>query len=83
MILLEEQHKADNMLKAELGDIFEFEGQLVQVRWMNEGSKSIGFVPLNAEPCPCCGETKRWDMIESSPNFQNGAKPIKTLKGES
>ena len=68
------------MKQAELQDIFEFQGELVQVRWINRGQKSIGFVPLNAKPCPCCGVTKHWDVIESSPDFQNGAKPIKTIK---
>ena len=67
------------MKTAQLQDIFEYEGELVQVRWINQGQRSIGFVPVNAKPCPCCGETKRWDMIESSPNFQNGAKAIKTI----
>lgn len=68
------------MKTANLRDIFEWEGELVEVRWINEGQRSIGFVPVNAEPCPCCGATKHWDIIESSPNFQNGAKPIKTIK---
>jgi hypothetical protein len=67
------------MKTAQLQDIFEFEGELVQVRWINEGHRSIGFVPINAEPCSCCGETKHWDMIEESPNFQNGAKAIKSI----
>lgn len=65
---------------ANLQDVFEWEGQLVEVRWINEGQRSIGFVPVNATPCPCCGEVKHWDIIETSPHFQNCAKPIKTIK---
>ena len=68
------------MKTANLRDIFEYEGQLVRVEWINSGQKSIGFVPINAKPCPCCGVTKHWDVIELSPDFQNGAKPISTIK---
>jgi hypothetical protein len=68
------------MKTAKLGDIFTYEGEVVQVRWINEGHRSIGFVPINAKPCECCGETKRWDIIESSPSFQNNAALIQTLK---
>jgi hypothetical protein len=70
------------MKTAELGDIFEYEGMLVEVKWINPGQKSIGFVPVNTKPCPCCGETKHWDIIESSPNFQNNAKSIQTIKNQ-
>jgi len=70
------------MKTAQLGDIFEYEGELVEVKWINQGQKSIGFAPINAKPCPCCGATKHWDMIESSPNFQNAAKPIETIKNQ-
>jgi len=70
------------MKTAQLGDIFEFEGELVQVQWINQGYKAIGFVPVNAKPCPCCGATKKWEVIESSPLFQQGANPIKTIKGK-
>ncbi len=69
------------MKTAQLGDIFEFEGELVQVQWINQGYKSIGFTPVNAKPCPCCGVTKKWDIIENSPLFQQGANPVKTIKG--
>jgi hypothetical protein len=70
------------MKTAQLGDIFEYEGELVQVQWINQGYKSIGFTPVNAQPCPCCGVTKKWDIIENSPLFQQGANPIKTIKGK-
>lgn len=68
------------MKKAQLEDVFEWEGELVQVKWINEGHRAIGFVPVNAQPCPCCGHTKRWEIIERSPLFQQGAKPISTIK---
>jgi len=68
------------MKTAKLGDIFKFENQLVEVKWINEGHKSIGFVPINAKPCHCCGKVKSWEVIESSPNFQNNAEPINTIK---
>ncbi len=69
------------MKTAQLGDVFEFEGQLVEVKWINPGHKSIGFVPVNAKPCPCCGEIKSWDVVETSLMFQDGAKPVHTIKG--
>jgi hypothetical protein len=69
------------MKKAELGDVFEFEGQIVEVKWINSGQRSIGFMPVNAKPCPCCGETKSWDIIEISPLFQDNVKPVSTIKG--
>lgn len=68
------------MKTANLRDIFEYEGHLVRVEWINLGQKSIGFVPVDAKPCPCCGVTKHWDVIESSPDFQNNAKPVSTIK---
>ena len=66
--------------KVELGDYFEWNGQIVKCEWINEGSRSIGFV--TKEPCPCCGEelTVSNNHIESSPNFQKEAKPIQTIK---
>ncbi len=69
------------MKRAQLEDVFEFEGQLVQVKWINEGHRSIGFIPINAKPCPCCGETKSWDIIEISPLFQDNVKSVSTIKG--
>ena len=68
------------MKTVQLDDVFQFEGQLVQVKWINEGHRSIGFVPINAKPCECCGEVKKWDVIESSPLFQTIAKPVSTIK---
>jgi hypothetical protein len=68
------------MKTAQLGDIFEYQGVLVEVKWINQGYKAIGFVPVNAKPCECCGETKHWDVIESSPNFQEYAIPVQTIK---
>jgi hypothetical protein len=35
---------------------------------------------VNAQPCKCCGEIKEWAEVESSPNFQEAAEPIKTLE---
>ncbi len=67
------------MKTAKLGDIFKYENQLVEVRWINQGEKSIGFIPVNAKPCSCCGEIKSWEVIESSPNFQQSAEPINTI----
>ena len=69
------------MKTAELGDYFEWDGQIVKCEWINEGSKSIGFVIK--EECPHCGGDIRTAMnvIESSPQFQDRAKPIKSIKG--
>ena len=64
---------------AKLGDIFRYENQLVEVRWINQGYKSIGFVPINAKPCSCCGEIKRYELIENSPAFQENAKEVNTI----
>ena len=64
---------------AKLGDIFIYENQLVEVRWINQGYKSIGFVPINAKPCSCCGEIKSYELIENSPAFQENAKEVNTI----
>lgn len=67
-------------MKAELQDYFLWEGKLCQVISINRGDKSIGFKEVGSKPCPTCGEEKWYDVIESSPLFQENAKPINTIK---
>jgi hypothetical protein len=67
------------MITAKLNDIFYYNCELVEVVAINEGHRSIIFQPLIAERCPCCGEIKQYNVIEQSPNFQNGAKPVPTI----
>jgi len=68
------------MKTVELGDYFLWNGQITKCQWINTGSKSIGFV--TKAKCPHCGVEidDIHNEIESSPNFQNEAEPIKTIK---
>ena len=66
-----------------LGDYFEWNGQIVKCEWINPGSKSIGFTTIQNHACERCGHENKiitgHDHIESSPNFQEGAKSIQTI----
>lgn len=70
-------------LKAELGDYLEYDGKLMKVIAIAEG-KTIIMEPVGHDnaKCPECGYSykKQIDSLESCPNFQNGANPIKTIK---
>lgn len=71
------------MIKAELNDYLEWEGRIYQVKWINPGSRSIGAESIDQSKCPHCGGDigkDTFDMIESSPLFQENAKPIQTIK---
>lgn len=68
------------MKRAELGDIFLYNGDLVKVIGINDGQRSIIFQDVDAEICECCGEIKQYNIIESSPLFQDYSEPVKTIK---
>ena len=72
------------MITAKLGDYFDWEGQIVKVEWINPGEKSIGFSITKKHKCKSCGEETEYkghhDIIESSPCFQQTAKPLQTIK---
>jgi hypothetical protein len=68
------------MITAQLGDLFYYDGQLMKVVGINEGNRSIIFEPINSENCPFCGEKKQYNVIEQSPNFQQNAKPVDTIR---
>ena len=68
------------MKKANLGDIFLYQCKLVEVVAINEGHRSIVFQEINPKRCECCGEIKQYDIIESSPLFQENSEPIQTIK---
>ena len=72
------------MITAELNDYFEWNGEITKCQWINTGSKSIGFVITKTVKCPNCGEfheiESSMNVIESSPQFQDIAKPINTIK---
>lgn len=74
------------MKTAQLGDVFEWNGQIVKCEWINEGSKSIGFVIKKTVTCPHCKGLHQvdegYDIIESSPLFQKNAEPVKTITEE-
>lgn len=63
-----------------LGDYFEWEGQIVECKWITGNARAIGFTVK--KPCPHCGELLEQSMnvIESSPLFQNTANPIQTIQ---
>lgn len=71
------------MKTAQLGDIFEWNGQIVKCEWINPGEKSIGFKIKSEITCPHCKTElelfQAIDVIESSPAFQEGAKAVKTI----
>ena len=71
------------MKTAQLGDYFDWNGQIVRVEWMSEGKKSIGFKVKTMVTCPHCKEQHEiiegYDVIESSPMFQENANPIKSI----
>lgn len=71
------------MITAELGDYFMWSDQVVKVHAINPGSKAICFMVKEPMVCPDCGKIfqieKEFSVIESSPLFQENAKPIPTL----
>jgi len=64
---------------AKLGNKFLWHGELTEVVTIITNQKVIGFKTIGE--CPHCGkEVDVWhDEVESSPNFQEGAKPITTI----
>lgn len=69
------------MITAEVGDIFYYNCELVEVVSVVQGQKVVFFKPVNATTCKCCGQVIGWGTaVESSPNFQEGAKPVPTIK---
>ncbi len=71
------------MKTAKLGDFFLWEGKVVKVEWVNDGYRAIGFKTTEDIECPYCNKTHEievgHEVIESSNNFQEGAKPIQTI----
>ena len=65
----------------QLGNVFKWKGVLTVVEWINEGKRSIGFITKGTGVCPHCGAAvdEDWDIIESSPNWTEGAKPVETI----
>jgi len=71
------------MKTAKLGDILKWKGKLVEVRWINEGHKSIGMVSFEDKLCPHCHKPigkYEVEHIESSALFQESAEPVKTIE---
>lgn len=71
------------MKTANLGDYFKWKGQIVLCQWLGLGQKTIGFIVKRKVTCPHCkGEheiEEGYDVVESSPLFQENAEPIKTI----
>jgi hypothetical protein len=70
------------MKTAQLGDYLLWEGRVVKVLFINPGSKAIGMETLEDKKCPHCGGSlgkEQFEIIESSPMFQEGAKPLQTI----
>lgn len=68
------------MKRAKLNDVFLWEGELVEVFAVSENERVVVFKPTGKEPCPECGHDHRSGVIESSPLFQERAKPVATLE---
>lgn len=72
------------MKTANLGEYFLWRGEITRVDSINNGHKSICFNTKKQVQCPHCKESHEvddWmDIIESSPMFQEGAEPIKSIK---
>ena len=66
---------------AELGDYFQWEGEVVTVATVINKEKVIGFKTEKTLKCPHCDKhIPEWhDVVESSPMFQDGATAIKSL----
>ena len=75
------------MVTAESGMIFEFQGQLVQCIGIID-LRALCLIQIREEDfpkCPGCGHRQgpeHFAIIESSPLFQEGAKPVKTIQVE-
>lgn len=67
------------MVTANIWDIFEYNGKLMKVMWINEWYKSIWFIPIIEDKYPHCWREESHEVIEQSLNFQEWAKPIKTI----
>lgn len=68
------------MKSANLGDVFEYRGRIFKVVAVNEGYRSLFIEPIDNKICKCCGRSEQFDVIESSPMFQNYSEPIKTIR---
>ena len=70
------------MVKGELGDLFIWKGKLARIVGIcNEKVVIVEY--LEHSRCPRCNHdlgAESFPVIESSPLFQENAKPIKTIK---
>ncbi len=66
------------MKTAELNDILLYNNQLCKVTGIADG-KIIIMTPIRNDKCKSCGASTIY-VMESSPNFQNEAYPVKTIK---
>jgi hypothetical protein len=67
--------------RADLNQVVRYEGKLMEVVAIGEG-RTITLAPIGGQPCPRCGSQGFVDLLEHSPLFQNGVKPVKTIDGE-
>lgn len=70
------------MKVANLGDYFLWMGQVVKCQWLGFGEKTIGFKVTKVIECDCGRKhtyEEGYDVVESSPMFQENAEPIKTI----
>lgn len=72
------------MKTAELGDYFLWKGEVVKVHAINPGKKAICFTVKERVHCPSCGDfhliDRQMSVIEGSPQFQENALPLTTIK---
>ena len=61
------------------GVILKYKGKLCEV--VGYATSKVLFIrEIGAKPCKKCGEIKEYTEVESSPNFQENAEPVNTLK---
>lgn len=69
------------MKTAKLGDIFEYDGNLFEVKGIANGKMLIVESLEEINICPNCSHKRKENrnILEESHNFQTKAKPIETI----
>lgn len=66
------------MKRAALGQIVRWKGNLHEVIAFADG-REVVLRPINKAPCSLCGDLGDVHLVEASPLFQNGVKPVATI----
>lgn len=61
-----------------LGGYVMYDGELMQIIGFGDGRTVI--LRSMLPPCPTCGHVRDVSLLEHSPLFQDGVKPVKTVE---